>query len=116
MDTKSIVLDWFKNWESGDFKNIPVSNDFKHTSPFGTIEGKEAYLKIVEENKSQFLGHKFEIHDGLYEKHKACVRYCSIKGHVKLEVTEWYYFKNDLIHEIFSYYHIGEIREDSKLK
>ena len=34
----------------------------------------------------------------------------------KLDVSEWYYFKNKLIDKIIAYYHIGELREDRKLK
>lgn len=110
-----LVEDWFDKWEKGDFQNIPISENFKHTSPFGTIDGKQEYLKIVEENKDKFLGHRFELHDGIYGDDKACVRYTAIQGDFKLDVSEWYYAKNDLIEEIFAYYHIGEIREDRKL-
>ena len=37
---KDLVKKWFEVWENGDFQNIPVTEDFKHTSPFGTIDGK----------------------------------------------------------------------------
>lgn len=70
---------------------------------------------MVEANKDKFLGYRFEIHDEIYDKDKACVRYTAIQGDFHLDVSEWYFAKNALIEEIVAYYHIGEIREDRKL-
>ena len=115
MKSAILVREWFDKWINGDFYNLPVSDNFQHTSPFGTIDGKEEYLKIVDANKGNFLGYTFEIHDGIYENEKACVRYTAIQGEFKLDVSEWYYIKDDLIEKIIAYYHIGEIREERKL-
>ncbi|MCB0666638.1 MAG: nuclear transport factor 2 family protein [Saprospiraceae bacterium] len=116
MKTKRLIEAWFGKWEMGDFMNLPVTADFTHTSPFGKIEGKETYLALVKKNKDKFLGYKFQIHDGLFESQKACVRYTAIQGKgFKLDVSEWYYFRDDLIAEIVAYYHIGEIREERAL-
>ncbi|GAA3578084.1 nuclear transport factor 2 family protein [Snuella lapsa] len=117
MKSKQLVEEWFDKWRSGDFIMLPVSENFKHTSPFGVIEGKTAYLDLVKENKDKFLGYTFEIHDGIYGVNKACVRYTARQGHeFSLDVSEWYYINNDLIEAIVSYYHIGDIREERKLK
>ncbi|MBQ4820969.1 nuclear transport factor 2 family protein [Aquimarina sp. MMG016] len=116
METKTLVQQWFAVWKTGGYLQLPVSNTFTHTSPFGTINGKKAYLDLVEANKDKFLGYDFEIHDALYEEHKACVRYTAIQGDdFRLDVSEWYYIKDNLIQEIVAYYHIGEIQEDRKL-
>ena len=115
MSSKLLIKDWFKKWERGDFLNLPLAHDFRHTSPFGTIEGKENYLNLVQENKDKFLGYTFKIIDGIYENQKACVRYEAHQNDFHLDVSEWYYLKDNLIHEIIAYYHIGEIREDRKL-
>ena len=116
MNLKELIKDWFSKWEKGDFLNLPLSGNFKHTSPFGTIKGKKAYIKLVEDNKDKFLGYRFEIHDEIIENNKACVRYTAIQADFRLDVSEWYYVKEDLIEEIIAYYHIGEIREERKLK
>lgn len=110
-----MVKRWFEKWEEGDFLHLPISENFKHTSPFGTINGKNEYFSLVEANKDKFLGYRFEIHDEIYEKDRACVRYTALQGDFSLEVSEWYYIKNDLIEAIVSYYHIGEIRDERKL-
>ena len=115
MKLKILVKEWFNKWEEGTFLDLPISENFKHTSPFGTTHGKTRYLNIVEANKEKFLSYRFEIHDEIYDKDKACVRYTAIQGDFRLDVSEWYYVKNGLIGEIVSYYHIGEIHEERKL-
>ena len=112
MKIKEIVQNWFKMWESGDFEKLTLCDDFKHTSPFGTTEGKETYLNLVREHKDKFLGYQFDIQDEMYESDKACVRYTAIQGDFRMDVSEWHYLENDLIKEIVAYYHIGEIREE----
>lgn len=111
MNIKTLVKTWFAKWEEGDFYQLPVTENFSHTSPYGTIQGKQAYLNLVEENKDKFLNHHFEIHDELYAEGKACVRYTAVQGDFKLDVSEWHYEKDGLLHEIIAYYHIeGEKR------
>ncbi|MEZ2414453.1 nuclear transport factor 2 family protein [Muriicola sp. E247] len=117
MKTAEVVSDWFNKWEEGDFMNLPITDKFEHTSPFGTISGKDTYLALVKNNRDKFLNQSFKLHDSFYGDDKACVRYTASQGKdFKLEVSEWYYFKGDLIDKITAYYHIGEIREERKLK
>ena len=117
MNAESLVKKWFDIWEKGDFQNLPLSENFRHTSPYGTIEGKEAYMNLVMANKDKFLGHKFDFHDAIYEQHSACIRYTAIKEDFSLDVSEWHYVEDGLIREIVSYYNIeGEISDERKLK
>lgn len=116
MDRESLVRSWFAKWESGDFENLPLTEDFRHTSPFGTVEGKAAYMQLVEANRDKFLGYRFTLHDGIYEADRACVRYTGVQGDFSLDVSEWYYFEGELIREIVAYYHIGEVREERLLE
>lgn len=115
-DSKRLVKEWFSKWEEGDFLHLPVTDNFSHISPYGTITGKEKYIQLVDSNKDKFLGHSFELHDQLYEEDRACVRYTARQGDFSLEVSEWYYLKEGLIERIVAYYNIeGEINEDRKL-
>ena len=110
-----LVRDWFHKWETGDFLNLPVSEHFKHTSPFGTIEGKENYLDLVRKNEDKFLGYTFNINDEMYEDSKACISYQAVQGDFSLDVSEWHYIEDNVIKEVIAFYHIGEIREDRQL-
>ena len=116
MELEKLIKQWFEKCEKGDFLNLPISKNFNHTSPFGTIKGKDKYISLVEANKDKFLGYHFEIHDRIYNKDKACVRYSAIQGDFNLDVSEWYYMKNNLIESVIAYYHIGQIRDERKLK
>lgn len=117
MRSKELVEHWFKIWEVGNFQDMPVSDDFVHVSPYGSISPKSTYMQLVNDNLDKFLGHRFEIHDAIYEENKACVQYSAIKDDFRLEVTEWHYIKDDLICKIVAYYNIeGEISEDRQLK
>ncbi len=115
MSTKELVKIWFAKWRDGDYLDLPIAENFKHTSPFGTIDGKEQYITLVDQNKDKFLDYQFVVHDAIYEPEKACVRYTAIQDDFTLDVSEWYYFSGEAISEIVSYYHIGEIREERKL-
>lgn len=85
---ETLVKLWFEKWEQVDFYNLPISENFKHTSPFGTIKGKKEYLTIVEENKDKFLGYHFIIKDQIFNTHNACVCYKAIQGDFTLDVSE----------------------------
>lgn len=116
MPLRSLVKEWFRKWEEGDFPDLPISDNFKHTSPYGTISGKKEYINLIEANKDKFLGHRFVIHNEIYEKDIACVRYTAIKGNFKLDVSEWYFQSKGQINEIVAYYNIeGEISDERKL-
>lgn len=117
MTTQELVKKWFESWEQGDFQNIPISDEFKHTSPYGTFEGKLEYLDLVRSNKDKFLGHRFEIHDELHGQNKACVRYTVLSEGFQLDVSEWFYINGGLIQEIIAYYNIeGDISEERTLE
>ena len=117
MTAEELVKKWFDAWEKGDFQQLPISDSFTHTSPYGIIKSKTVYVDLVAANQDKFLGHRFEIHDEIYGKNHGCVRYTAVQGDFRLEVSEWHYVKEGLIQEIVAYYNIpGEIREDRKLK
>lgn len=116
MNIKELVESWFAIWENGDFEKLPLSDQFKHTSPYGTILGREAYMELIRANKSKFLGHRFEFRDTLFEGNRACIRYTTSKASFTMEVSEWHYAKDGLIEEIMSYYNIeGVIPANRKL-
>lgn len=105
---EGLVRAWFERWEEGEYRSIPVTADFTHTSPFGTVEGRDAYLGLVAANEDSFLGFRFELHDELYGEDVACVRYTAVKDEHSLDVSEWFFGGEDGISKIVSYYNVGE--------
>lgn len=106
MSPKELVVNWFEIWQQGNFYDLPLSDNFKHISPYGIIEGKEVYLKLVNDNREKFLGHTFKIHEIIEHEDIACVRYTSSKEGFSLDVSEWHFVDKDLIREVIAYYNI----------
>ena len=116
MKISDLIQKWFDIWEKGNFHDLPISENFRHISPYGTMSGRDFYIKLIEGNKDKFLGHKFIVHDILYGVDKACVRYSAIKDDFRLEVSEWHYMGEEGIEEIVAYYNIeGEVSEERSL-
>ena len=116
MSIEDLVDKWFECWDTGSYREIPVASGFAHTSPYGTISGRDEYLAVVAENEEKFLGTRIEIHDRIFEDTRAAVRYTVSKDDFSMEVSEWIYAEGGEISKIISYYNIpGEIREDRKL-
>ena len=108
MTTKELVKLWFSKWKDGDFTDLPIADDFRHTSPYGTIASKAEYTQFVADNEDKFLGHEFEIHGEIYDGNEACVRYTAVQGDFRLEVSEWHVVRDGKIAEIIAYYNIGD--------
>ena len=117
MTTKEIIQFWFKLWTTGDFMDLPLTNDFRHVSPFGTISGKGNYLNTVQKNRNKFLGYSFDVHEIITQGQKGSARYSCTQGdEFKLDVSKWYYLKEGMIQTIYAYYHIGEIKKERQIK
>ncbi len=54
MDLKKIVNQWFDKWKEGDFLHLRVSENFKHTIPYGTIKGKKNTSILLKQTKRSF--------------------------------------------------------------
>lgn len=110
MNIKELVHTWFELWTTGDFEQLPLADNFIHTSPYGKVEGKERYLDLARANKEAFTGNTFDIHETLSDEKRACVRYTMISPTGRLNVSEWIYEENGLISEIIAYYNLQEER------
>ena len=75
MSVEHIVKKWFAIWDQGNIQDLPLADNFTHTSPYGTVPSKQAYLDIVDANKSLFLDNHLDIHESIYESDRACIRY-----------------------------------------
>lgn len=67
---------------------------------------KKQYISLVEATKDKFLGHRFEIHEEIYDEDKACVWYTAIKDDFNLDVSEWHFTKDGIIEKIVAYNNI----------
>ncbi|WP_298761175.1 nuclear transport factor 2 family protein [uncultured Psychroserpens sp.] len=104
-----IVKKWFDCWNNGVIEDLPIADDFSHTSPFGTITPKSEYMDIVLKNKNDFLGNTLTIIKQIQEVENVCVQFEQKNKNTGLEMTvcEWYNIKDGLIKSIHSFYNIG---------
>lgn len=114
MTCKELAHEWFSKWDAGDFERLPLATDFQHTSPYGTISGKNTYLDLVRANTRKFLGNQITIIDDIFLESRGCVRYSLVNTDFSMEVTEWFYTANNLIKQIVAYYHIGDTIVDER--
>ncbi len=104
-----VVQKWFDCWNSGQVDDLPIADDFKHTSPFGTIESKQTYLDIVSKNKDDFLGNELTVLKHIKQGRQVCVQFHQnneLTG-LSMEVCEWYELEGELIKSIRSFYNVG---------
>lgn len=105
------VKKWFSCWNSGDIDNLPLTDDFRHTSPFGVIETRRRYLEIVNRNKQAFLGNKLTVIKYIADGNNACVHFRQTREddpEFEMDVCEWYVVDGERISQIESFYNIGD--------
>lgn len=109
-DLHPVVAKWFSCWETGAINELPVTENFSHTSPFGTITPKSRYIEIVEKNKKEFLENKLTVTKQIKEGQNVCVQFEQKNTATGLEMTvcEWYVIEDNLIKEIRSFYNVGD--------
>ena len=110
VEVHPVIKQWLSCWETGILDDLPILDDFRHTSPFGTIETKKRYLEIVEKNKSDFLGNTLTVIDQILEGNKVCVQFEQRNANtgLRMVVCEWYTLEGDCIKDIRSFYNIGD--------
>ena len=103
---KTLADAWFDAFRKKDISLLEknLGKDFTHTSPYGTIKGKDAYLDLVRENSDAFFCPALEILDIIEGGNSFAVRY-PVNGNPACDCI---YVQNGQISEIFSYYHVGK--------
>lgn len=104
MLSTELVDSWFDAFRERDLSKLVLAEDFVHTSPFGEIKGREAYLDLVRGNPEAFFSPTIEIIDVLDGGDKYAVRYL-VNGNPACDCI---YVEEAQISKIYSYYHFGE--------
>jgi len=109
-DLHPVIKKWFECWETGNIDALPITDNFSHTSPFGTIQPKKRYLEIVSKNKKDFLENKLTVLKQIKEGNEVCVQFEQKNTNTGLEMTvcEWYVLDGNLIKAIRSFYNVGD--------
>jgi ketosteroid isomerase-like protein len=102
--SRNVVNAWFDAFREKDISKLKLAEDFVHSSPFGEIKGRKAYLDMVRENEESFFSPKLEILDMFEDGDKFAVRYL-VNGNPAFDCI---YVGDGQISKIYSYYHVGE--------
>lgn len=96
---------WFGAFWQKDVDKLEsvLADQFAHSSPFGVIESRKAYIELVRANPEAFFSPEIEIQDIIDSGHKVAVRYL-INGNPACDCI---YTSGGIITTIFSYYHHG---------
>ena len=101
---KALVENWFEAFKQRDISLLQLAEDFNHSSPFGIIKGKQAYLDMISQNEEAFFSPSLEILDTFECGDKYAVRYL-VNGN---PACDCFYIKDGFISQIHSYYHFGQ--------
>ncbi len=102
--SREIADSWFDAFRSKDINKLNLAEGFIHTSPFGEVKGREAYLDLVRQNPKAFFGSTITVLDVIEDGDKFAYRYLVNDN----PACDCIYVRDGQISEIFSYYHYGE--------
>lgn len=95
---------WILVWNDGDPRSLPLADDFSHTSPYGTITGRETYLDTVIPQAKQSVM-RLTVDDVLVAGPRAVVRYrMEGSGGSVTPACDWLEFTDDRLARVWSYY------------
>ena len=101
---RQIVDDWLDAFRQKGLSKLRLAEDFVHSSPFGEIQGRDAYLDMVRKNSEAFFDKTLTTIDVLDCGDKFAIRYLVDDT----PACDCIYLREGQIWRIHSYYHYGE--------
>lgn len=100
---ESPARSWLRAWDTGDLSLLRLAPHFVHTSPFGRIEGAEAYLRIVEPMSRKSVL-RITVKDVIEEEGRAAITYDLETPAGTVEACDGVFVENGRIREVNVYY------------
>jgi ketosteroid isomerase-like protein len=112
LSSAELATGWIEAWIRMDLEwlRARLAPDFVHVSPFGRLEGREAYLETVEPLARKSV-QELKIIDVIASGDQAAVRFENRTPAGVVESCDWLFTENGIIREIRSFYDSGRIRE-----
>lgn len=107
-----LALGWIEAWIRMDMEWLRrhLAPDFVHVSPFGRLEGRDAYLEVVEPMARKCVV-ELVVKDVVATGDQAAVRFENRTLNGVVESCDWLQVEDDCIKEIRSFYDSAAIRE-----
>lgn len=95
---------WILVWNDGDPADLPLADDFQHTSPYGVLEGREHYLATVVPMARKNVA-KLTIEDVIVSGDRSAVRYhVTHPSGGTMQACDWLTFVDGKLAQVRSYY------------
>jgi len=101
---ENLAQAWFDAFGRKDLSELALAEDLVHSSPYGDIESRQAYLDLVDQNPAAFFSPEITILDVIAGADAYAVRYL-VNGNPACDCI---YVRDDQIAKIHSHYHVGE--------
>ncbi len=111
-EPRALASAWYQSWLDRDMDRLReiLAEGFVHTSPFGTLEGREHYLEVVEPMSRDSVV-DLEIHEMLEGPGVVVVRFTNHTPKGDMPTCEWIRCDGGRIVAIESYYDSRPARE-----
>jgi hypothetical protein len=110
-DSAGLARDWIQGWIDGKPDEIPLAADFVHTSPYGTVEGRERYLAWVKPMAAENVAN-LEIVKVLGGDGEAVIWFEMTSPNGVVPSCDWVEVENGKITQITSFYDASVLRKD----
>jgi hypothetical protein len=103
---------WIECWSRGVPDEIPLAGEFKHTSPFGCVQGREKYLDWVKPLAAKNVT-ELSIIRILSRGNEAAIHFEMQTPKGRVHVCDWVVVKSGEISEIHSFYDATGLRDSA---
>ena len=102
-NAQGLARAWIQGLIGGDPDDIPLSDDFVHTSPFGTIEGRDIYLEKIKPASEANVA-RLTILQTMGADDKAVIRIEMETPNGTIPCVDWVTLRGDAIVRVHSFY------------
>lgn len=100
---------WIEGWNAGKPDDIPLAANFSHSSPFGTVSGRETYLAWVKPLAEKNVM-SLQINRTLGNDNEAVIWFEMMTPNGLVQCCDWVQIQNNEIMAITSFYDASGLR------
>ena len=108
-NAEQLARQWINCWNEGTPDLIPLAEDFKHTSPFGCVEGRETYLEWVKPLAAKNVT-ELKVLRTIPGENQAAIHFEMKTPAGTIHVCDWVDTRNGEITQIHSFYDATDLK------
>ena len=102
-ETERLARAWIEGWQRGEPDEIPLAQDFIHTSPLGVINGRDDYLEQTKPLAAKNVV-SLDIIDVVAGEGRAAIIYTAATPNGKMDACDWVECRGGKITAVTAYY------------